>query len=507
MGIRFLCPNGHKLNVKAFLAGKRGFCPYCEVKFVIPQESQTEPVPALQSSALEGTEQPNAATPVLPNTPSGIQDSSPAWKMPTVAEQIASGARHPHSGLAGAEAAAPAAQANPAITHPTAAAARPAGVVHSAVPGFPSNAANPKTEGASPDPFSDAPTASWYVRLPTGAQYGPAGPDHLRQWLAENRVPGNALVWREGWPDWRRADQTFQQLSGGTTQPVGHPAPTQSAAPVQAQPVQAQPVQAQPVQAQPVQAQPVMAQPVMVATAPVATPMSPSSSQAEEVGEDTAEFLTGLATGQRRIEPDGEEPRPGRRRRSQFGLWLVVLMLVLVLVGLIITLVIAVPETSAYKPTSLTIQQGDVQLEVVMPFPPVKSQQGPSAASPGGLLRYEQYRADGRQTVGYLFQVNFAAIPNPDAAERNQTDFLRRAAEFASRGLDGAEVDEGEKIAVGGLKGRDYYIPGNTGHMRVRVITTGQSVCVLSVQTSLNQQLRTEQVREFFDSLRRGSRA
>ena len=39
MGIRFLCPNGHKLNVKAFLAGQRGICPHCGERFVIPSES------------------------------------------------------------------------------------------------------------------------------------------------------------------------------------------------------------------------------------------------------------------------------------------------------------------------------------------------------------------------------------------------------------------------------------------------------------------------------------
>ena len=36
MGIRFTCPNGHKLHVKEFLAGKRGVCPSCGAKFVIP---------------------------------------------------------------------------------------------------------------------------------------------------------------------------------------------------------------------------------------------------------------------------------------------------------------------------------------------------------------------------------------------------------------------------------------------------------------------------------------
>ena len=39
MGIRFECPNGHRLNVKAFLAGKRGVCPDCDAKFIVPEES------------------------------------------------------------------------------------------------------------------------------------------------------------------------------------------------------------------------------------------------------------------------------------------------------------------------------------------------------------------------------------------------------------------------------------------------------------------------------------
>ena len=39
MGIRFLCPNGHKLNVKQFQAGQRGICPFCGVKIIVPAES------------------------------------------------------------------------------------------------------------------------------------------------------------------------------------------------------------------------------------------------------------------------------------------------------------------------------------------------------------------------------------------------------------------------------------------------------------------------------------
>jgi DNA-directed RNA polymerase subunit RPC12/RpoP len=36
MGIRFSCPNGHKLNVKAHLAGKRAICPHCGSRVVVP---------------------------------------------------------------------------------------------------------------------------------------------------------------------------------------------------------------------------------------------------------------------------------------------------------------------------------------------------------------------------------------------------------------------------------------------------------------------------------------
>jgi hypothetical protein len=59
MGIRFNCPNGHKLNVKEFLAGKRGVCPQCGAKFVIPMPTDVplsevpQPVGVGQSQSVE----------------------------------------------------------------------------------------------------------------------------------------------------------------------------------------------------------------------------------------------------------------------------------------------------------------------------------------------------------------------------------------------------------------------------------------------------------------------
>ncbi len=43
MGIRFRCQAcSNKVNVKDFLAGKRGICPKCGARFTIPEQSEPE---------------------------------------------------------------------------------------------------------------------------------------------------------------------------------------------------------------------------------------------------------------------------------------------------------------------------------------------------------------------------------------------------------------------------------------------------------------------------------
>ncbi len=67
MGIRFNCPNGHKLNVKEFLAGKRGVCPQCGAKFIIPMPAQA---PAAQTPLPVGAGLPQSIEiAVAPNQP------------------------------------------------------------------------------------------------------------------------------------------------------------------------------------------------------------------------------------------------------------------------------------------------------------------------------------------------------------------------------------------------------------------------------------------------------
>ena len=67
MGIRLLCPNGHKLHVKSFLAGKRGICPQCGATFIIPQP--TDPESATADSVIVTTPAPPAVDPIAPPAP------------------------------------------------------------------------------------------------------------------------------------------------------------------------------------------------------------------------------------------------------------------------------------------------------------------------------------------------------------------------------------------------------------------------------------------------------
>jgi len=68
MGIRVLCPNGHKLNLKASQAGKRGICPHCGAKFQIPAADapvgQNEPAAPTPTTA--AVAEPKPAPPPAP---------------------------------------------------------------------------------------------------------------------------------------------------------------------------------------------------------------------------------------------------------------------------------------------------------------------------------------------------------------------------------------------------------------------------------------------------------
>jgi hypothetical protein len=205
MGIKFRCPNGHKLNVKEIdpatgrrVVGKVGYCPKCGARFRIPPSGQAVLEPS-DSSVLDD------AAPLSAPDDSGM----------LVSAQGPPGGNRTRGGMAGH---APGTAPRDSHSRPAAAASYPS--------------APAPAPGAWP-PIDEAPEAIWYVRPPTGGQYGPARGDVMRQWLQEGRVPQDALVWREGWSNWETAGSVFPGLAQifGLPPVVAGPQATPSAPP------------------------------------------------------------------------------------------------------------------------------------------------------------------------------------------------------------------------------------------------------------------------------------
>ena len=154
MGILFYCPDcGRRLNIKAFLAGKRGICPHCDSRVQIPLESQLpDDAPKIRPTS--------SAVPILPSASAAmatarVQSADPIPQQPTVVR-----------------------------TH----------------------------DATLLDPIAESPDSVWYVRPAVGGQYGPARGDVMRRWLSEGRVNADSMVWREGWEDWKLAGPIFPSL-------------------------------------------------------------------------------------------------------------------------------------------------------------------------------------------------------------------------------------------------------------------------------------------------------
>lgn len=179
MGIRFACPNGHPLHVKVELAGKRGVCPECQVRFTIPTPPGLAKSAASSSAGTKKAAQQPAATPQQSTEQASAQTSPTATQQP-VAATVAAVRKTP------TQSAAP-------ITVP---------------PASPS----PPPTASQPAPPADEPVA-WYVRPAAGGQFGPADDAQMQQWVAEGRVGADAHVWRTGWVDWRRATEATEHFS------------------------------------------------------------------------------------------------------------------------------------------------------------------------------------------------------------------------------------------------------------------------------------------------------
>lgn len=228
MGIRFHCPNGHKLNVKAFLAGKKGVCPDCGVKLRIPDRSE----PGLDSGI--GEAQQAASNPAPTAAPKPTTAPAPVAVMTAPLPSAPMTAMAPPgiarpSGIATPVMPAggyPAMSAPPPMPAPMPAAMPAAPTPYAApMPGRgplpPVPPVPPPAPPGAVDAITENPLATWFVRPPSGGQFGPARGEVMRKWLTEGRVTADSLVWREGWIDWLSATEVFPQLGKNAPSPFG----------------------------------------------------------------------------------------------------------------------------------------------------------------------------------------------------------------------------------------------------------------------------------------------
>lgn len=230
MGIRFFCPQGHRLNVKSFLAGKRGVCPDCGAAVNIPMESDARALSSKKKAAQQGGDDADdaaKATAVL---------ERPETERPELDISLPPGSDRPQPN----DFALPPSFDLPPMAVPSTVAAvttpqhviqpvRPAAPVPNGVPmGV---AATPPTPPSVADPIAEAPMAIWYVRPAAGGQYGPARGDVMRKWVGEGRVTTDSLVWREGWPDWRPSAKVFPDLGSKTAASASEISPVVSDTP------------------------------------------------------------------------------------------------------------------------------------------------------------------------------------------------------------------------------------------------------------------------------------
>ena len=56
--------------------------------------------------------------------------------------------------------------------------------------------------------------ARWFVRPPSGGQYGPATTPMLVDWIAERRITADSFLWREGMESWLSAVEVIPERFG-----------------------------------------------------------------------------------------------------------------------------------------------------------------------------------------------------------------------------------------------------------------------------------------------------
>ncbi len=200
MGIKFFCPNGHKVNVKSFLAGKKGLCPKCGVRVDIPLQSVAQAAgPSNNGDAADDSDE--LVDQISAAHPTAASISGDALNL----DPLALDERRPNSGFAGSPGLTVRGAANANGGHPTKNGNAGGGRGMFGEPQADDFLLPPRTQVGPQHQAS----AVWHVQFSTGQQLGPLDDAVLQQWVGEGRISPDDLLWREGWSQWQSAMTVF----------------------------------------------------------------------------------------------------------------------------------------------------------------------------------------------------------------------------------------------------------------------------------------------------------
>lgn len=245
VGIRFRCHHcEYELHVKEFQGGRKGRCPKCEGKFRIPDNDSPCSLPIEEPVAVAATDGLEAK---LPEPAISTAENSPASTEQY--EPIDASENHPKT---------------PAVSET----APPRPKAANGKSGIASASREAADRNTDPEDASQQTTiralvengdAKWYVRLDNGEQFGPADREQFTEWLREDRIPPNAILWCEGWPDWEPAAQVLadffdsqaaREEAEPAAPPVPPPPPAPDVAPAQAEALSLSPSVASPAESE-----------------------------------------------------------------------------------------------------------------------------------------------------------------------------------------------------------------------------------------------------------------
>lgn len=197
MGIVCHCPNGHRVKVKDYQAGKRGLCPTCGAKFSIPAASAAEPPQSLGPADIPGEPSLPLArfVPLDPTVVATLPRALPFGATRAAAEAAAATAA-PQESLE------PFAETMPLGADPLSAEQT---AVWSGEPASPALHAT----------IAERPDLSWRIAYPGGEASEPVDAATMQEWLAGGQAEGAELVWRADWPEWLPVREVFPEFFAG----------------------------------------------------------------------------------------------------------------------------------------------------------------------------------------------------------------------------------------------------------------------------------------------------